>query len=89
MLGFQTGTEPRVALGRVALGTENLEKCWEVLEAVWWEGTPWDNWRCVVKQALAGLAEVWLEDGGGIPDQAPRPHSGHLRLRLRSVLCEG
>lgn len=89
MLGFQTGTEPRVALGRVALGTEDLEKCWEVLEAVWWEGTPWGHWRCVVKQPWQDLLRFGWRMEGGIPDQAPRPHSGHLRLRLRSVLCEG
>lgn len=45
----QGGSEDRV-----------LEKCWEVLAAVWWDAKPWDDQKCAVKQALAGLPEVWL-----------------------------
>lgn len=37
--GLETGAEPWVALGRVALGTEDLEKCLEVKKLC---GERWD-----------------------------------------------
>lgn len=63
----------------------DLEKCWEVLAAVWWDARPWDDQKCVVKQVLAGLAEVWLTKLLG---SIWWPRMG-LGQRHGNVLCEG